>query len=145
MSANTMGIGVDYSFIYYDGNTASTVDLGDVQNVKITPHYHDISSEPYNAVPRFDYVPAGWSISMTITRTTPALENFIINLDKQFNAGLALSPGYLNESIANPDGTRSNYQYSKFVFRLSDHGDVDRKKPVTMTLNGKASDRVQIA
>lgn len=145
MSANTMGIGVDYSFIYYDGNTASTIDLGDVQNVKITPAYHTIKSEPYNAVPRFDYVPDGWAISMEITRTTPALENFVINLDAQFNAGLALSPGYLNETINNPDGTVSHYQYTKFVFRITHHGDVDRKKPVVMTLTGQASDRVQIA
>jgi len=145
MSANNMGAGVDYSFIYYDGNTASTVDLGDVQNVKITPHYTTIQSDPYNAVPRFDYVPNGWSISMTITRTSPALENFMIDLDKKFNAGIALKPGYLNETITNPDGTKSNYQYTKFVFRITEHGDVDRKKAVVMTIMGAASDRVQIA
>jgi hypothetical protein len=69
----------------------------------------------------------------------------MINLDKKFNAGQALHPGYLNESIQNPDGSISYYQYTKFVFRITEHGDVDRKKPVVMAISGKASNRVQIA
>ena len=62
-----------------------------------------------------------------------------------FNAGAVQQPGYLQQTITNPDGSITRFQYTKMVIFLTDHGDISRDKPVTLVLEGMASDKVQIA
>jgi len=145
MPVNTMNVGVDYTITYFDSNSGSLINLGDVQNVTISAQKHDISSRPYNSVPKFGYIPDGFRISFTITRTSSVLEDLMVALSANFNAGDVQSAGYLNETINNPDGSVSRYQYTGFVVFLTDHGDISREKVVTLKLEGMASDKVKIA
>ena len=145
MPVNGMNTGVDYAFGYYDANTGQIVDLGDVQNVKISRGKHDLKSTPYNAPPYFGYVEDGFHITFTITRTGAALEDFSLNQSAQFDAGGIIKAGYLSQSVNNPDGSVSRYQYTKFVFFMNDPGDVAREKQVTITCEGAASKKVRIA
>lgn len=140
-----MNVGVDYSVSFYDGASGTLQDLGDVQNVQITAMKHDIKSMPYNNVPRFGYVPDGYKVEFTITRSGSALENFAVAAAQSFNNGQVQNPGFLNESITNPDGSISRYQYTNFVVFLTDHGAISRDKVVTLKLEGMASDKKQIA
>jgi hypothetical protein len=145
MPVNGMNVGVDYTLTYYDATSGSLVNLGDVQDVKITANKHDIKSSPYNQVPRFGYVPDGYKIDFTITRAVSTLEDLMVTFSKNFNAGNVQAPGYLNETINNADGSVSRYQYTNFVVFLTSHGDISREKVVTLVLEGMASDKVQIA
>ena len=145
MPVNGMNVGVDYTLTYYDATSGSLVNLGDVQDVKITANKHDIKSSPYNQVPRFGYVPDGYKIDFTITRAVSTLEDLMVTFSKNFNAGNVQAAGYLNETINNADGSVSRYQYTNFVVFLTSHGDISREKVVTLVLEGMASDKVQIA
>lgn len=145
MATNAGNTGKDYSFGYYDGSTGSIIDLGDVQNVKVTAPKHTLKNMPYNGPPKYDYVGDGYSLSFTITRTGSQLEDLMVTRDANFNAGLPSRAGYLSESINNADGTVSRYQYTGFVFWMNDHGDVARDKTVTQTCEGMASTKVKIA
>lgn len=145
MPVNGMNVGVDYTISFYDGTSGTLVNLGDVQNVKIVALKHDIKSMPYNDVPRYGYVPDGFKIDFSITRTGSDITDFMVKAAQNFNAGNVQKPGYLNETITNPDGSISRYQYTKFVVFLTDHGNIQRDAPVTLTLEGMASDKVQIA
>ncbi|MBR0693676.1 hypothetical protein [Bradyrhizobium lablabi] len=145
MPVNGMNTGVDYALFYFDGATGALVDLGDVQNVKIIALKHDIKSMPYNRVPRYGYVPDGFKIDFSITRTGAALEDFMVAASASFNAGAIQKPGYLQETIINPDGSISRYQYTEMVIFLTDHGEISRDKPVTLALEGMSSEKVPIA
>lgn len=145
MAVNGMNVGVDYSLLYFDGATGSLVNLGDVQNVNITAMKHDIKSMPYNDVPRYGYVPDGYKIDFTITRTGADLEVFMVNAAQSFNQGKTQKPGYLQQTITNPDGSIVRFQYTKMCIFLTDHGKISRDAVVTLTLEGYASDKVQIA
>ncbi len=145
MPTNNMNTGVDYTFGYYDANTSTIIDLGDVQNVKIKRNKHDLKSTPYNAPPRFGFVEDGFHITFTITRTGAALEEFSLNQAIAFDAGNVVQAGYLSQSVSNPDGSISRYQFTNFVFFMDDPGDVQRDKQVTMTCEGAASKKVKIA
>lgn len=140
-----MNVGVDYSITYYDSNTGALVELGDVQTVKITALKHDIASKPYNQSPRFGFIPDGFKIDFQMTRTGSILEDLMVEFAQRFAQGQVQGAGYLNETINNPDGSVSRYQYTNFVIFLTDHGDISREKVVTMTLEGMASEKVQIA
>ena len=145
MPTNAGNVGVDYSFGYYDQNTASLVNLGDVQDVKITAQKHDIKNAPYNAPPKYDYVPDGYKVTFTITRTGSALEDLAVTREANFNQGKGNKAGYLSESINNTDGTVSRYQYTGFVFFLTDHGNISREKTVMIAGEGWASQKNKIA
>lgn len=145
MATNAGNTGKDYSFGFYDGNTGAIVDLGDVQSVKVQAQKHDLKNMPYNGPPKYDYVPDGYKLSFTITRTVSALEDLMVTREANFNAGLPSLPGYLSETVNNTDGSVSRYQYTGFVFFLTDHGDVSRDKTVTVTCEGMASTKVQIS
>jgi hypothetical protein len=140
-----MNTGVDYSIAYYDANQQALVNLGDIQDVKITAQHHTIKNQPYNADPSYGYINDGYTVDFTITRTGPVLEDLMITFAQQFAAGQVQKPGVLNVTVANPDGTISRYQYTKFVIFMSDMGDIARDKVVTQRMQGMASTKVKIA
>ena len=145
MPTNGMNTGTDYTITYYDGASGALINLGDVQNVKFTALKHDIKSSPYNKVPRYAFVGDGFKVDFEVTRTGSQLEDFAILSAANFNAGIVISPGFLNQTTNNPDGTISRYQYTNFVIFLEDPGDVARDKVTTQKLVGMASDKIKIA
>jgi len=145
MPVNGMNTGADYALFYFDGASGALVDLGDVQNVKIVALKHDIKSQPYNRQSRYGFVPDGFKIDFSITRTGSTLEDFMVAAAAAFNAGSVQKPGYLQQTTTNPDGSVSRYQYTEMVIFLTDHGEISRDRPVTLTLEGMASDKVSIA
>lgn len=140
-----MNVGVDYTLSYFESSSGTLIDLGDVQNVKIIANKHDISSKPYNQVPRYGYVPDGFKIDFSITRVGSVLEDLMVTFSANFNAGNIITPGFLNQSINNPNGTVRRYQYTNFVVFLTDHGEISREKVVSLKLEGMASDKIIIA
>jgi hypothetical protein len=145
MPVNNMSVGRDYDLVFVDSNTGAPLDLGDVQSFRVSAVKHDIKSMPYNAPPRFGYIPDGYRFSFTITRVGPDLENFQLRQTAQFEAGQHVTSGYLNETVRNPDGTVSRYQYTGFVFWTGDIGDVSRDANVKLSAEGMASQKVQLA
>lgn len=145
MPINGMNVGVDYSLLYFDGSSGALVDLGDVQDVKIIALKHDIKNMPYNNDPSYGYVDDGFKIDFSITRTGPAIENFMVQASANFRAGAVQKPGFLQQTINNPDGSISRYQYQKMVIFLTDHGNISRDAVVKLALEGYASRKVQIA
>jgi hypothetical protein len=145
VAVNNMSVGKDYTLVFVDGNTNAPVEFGDVQSFTITAQKHDIKSMPYNDVPRYGYIPDGYKITFSITRVNSGLEDFQLAANTRFNEGSHERAGYLNETVKNPDGTVSRYQYTGFVFWLTDIGDVSREKNVNMKAEGWASDKVKIA
>ncbi len=144
MPVNGMNTGSDYTISYYDGSSGGLVNLGDVQNVNITALKHGIKSQPFNRPPRYGFVPDGYKIDFKITRTGSDLIDFMVAAEQAFNNGAILKPGYLNETVTNPDGSISRYQYTEFVIFLDDHGNIQRDAPVTLTLEGMASQKLPI-
>src|SRR5437879_6018518 len=135
MSQNAMNVGTDYSLSYYDGASGQLVNLGDVQNVKITALKHDIKSQPYNGVPRYGYVPDGFKFEFDITRQGAVLEDLMVIFSQNFNQGNLQKPGFLNQSVNDAiTGVTKRYQYTNCVIFLTDHGDISREKPVKIKL-----------
>jgi hypothetical protein len=145
MPINGFNVGTDYSISYFSGATGGLQDFGDIQDVKLTALKHDLKNMPYNAVPRYGYVPDGFHITFTIVRTGEALEALFVNFSTQFNNGQVIKPGFLNKSINNPDGSVSRFQYTNFVIFPVDLGDVTRERIITQRLEGMASDMRRLA
>jgi hypothetical protein len=145
MSVNGMNVGRDYQLLYYDATAGLIQDLGDIQNVRITAQKHDVVSRPYNQPPRFGYVPDGYRIDFTITRTGSELEDLMVLYETNFNGGRNSAGGYLNETVNNPDGSVSRYQYQDFVIFMTDQADVSRERVISQRMEGMASTKIQLA
>jgi hypothetical protein len=139
-----MNVGRDYNFGLYDSNQGVIQDLGDIQTIRITSQKHDLVSRPYNQPPKFGYVPDGYRVDFTITRTDSELESLQVAVETAFNNGQNSLPGYLNETIQNPDGSITRYQYQQFVFWLTDQGEVSRERVITQRLEGMASQKIKL-
>lgn len=144
MPINGMNVGTDYTLSYYDPTTGALVNLGDIQNFTITGLKHDIASRPYNAPPKYGFVPDGYRFTFNITRNVSTLEDLMVQFEANFNAGNLVSAGFINETINNADGTVSKFQYTNVVLFLTDHGDVSREKTVTLKLEGMASSKIKL-
>lgn len=132
-------LGVDYSFGYFDTNGNTLIDLGSVQDVKETALKHDLKNMPYNSPPVYDFAYDGYKFSFRIARYNAGLENLLILREQFFNQGAVMKPGYLNKTVNNYDGTISRYQYTNFVFFMTERGDVSRDKIVMQSCEGFAS------
>lgn len=139
-----MNVGRDYAFGLFDPFTKAIIELGDVETVDIKPIKHEIKSEPYNDDPKFGYVPGGYSGTFQITRTGSQLEDLQLAVAQAFREGQIIRSGYLNETVTDPDGTVSKYQYQGCVFHLDDLGQVSRDKTIKQKLEIKASRKVKL-
>ena len=144
MPVNGMNTGTDYALFYYDGASGALINLGDVQVIDIVAETHLLKNQPYNQPPSYGYVPDGYKIEFTITRTGADLENFFAAAEANFNNGAVQKPGFLQETINNPDGSISRFQYQKMAIFLRDHGSISRDKVVMLKLEGYASTKVPI-
>lgn len=145
MPTNAGSIGVDYSFGYYDTTTNSMIDLGDVQTVDIKPLKTDVKNMPYNGAPLYDFIPDGYDIKFSITRTNAQLESLQAAREVAFYQDAPTPGGYFMKSVRNLDGSTNVFQYQRFVFFLTDQGTVSRDKLVTISCEGKASTMVQLS
>ncbi len=144
MPVNGMSTGKDYNFGFYDGNSSLLVPLGDVQSIKVSAMKHQIVSRPYNGNPRFGFIPDGYGFAFNIVRTGPELEDFQLQANTNFEAGVSLKAGYLNETIYEDDGSVSRYQYPGFVIWIDELGEVTREGVIKMTCEGKASSKKRL-
>lgn len=145
MPVNGMNVGNDYQIGLYDATTGQIVTLGDVQNFTAKKNVHPVNSMPYNGDPKFGHVPNGYDGTFTLTRTGSQLEDLQLALDAAFKAGQAIKPGFISETIANPDGTVSRYQYTGVDFYMEEVATVSREKTSTQSVKWAASNKVQIA
>ena len=145
MSVNTLSVGVDFNFGMYDANTGATLDMGDIQSIKETANKHDIVSRPYNAPPKYGYVPDGYGGTFTIVRTGSQMEDLQIRLSNQFNSGAPVKAGYLNKIVTDQSGVVKKYIYTGVTFFMTDIGDISREKTITQTVTWMASDKQPLA
>ena len=145
MPVNGMNVGADYSLMYYDGTSGQLINLGDVQDVSITAPNHQVNSRPYNNVPRFGYVPDGYSGSFQIVRTKADVEQLQIRLSTLFNTGGTVLPGFINYTVNNSDGSVSRYQIVGAVFWLNKIASGAREKVIDQAVEWLGSDSVLVA
>lgn len=140
-----MSVGKDYSFGVFDSNTNQIVDLGDIQTFSVHAQKHSIKSMPYNNVPKYGYIPDGYSGDFRIMRTRGTAELLQIQLSAIFNTGGIVQPGFINEIINNPDGSVFRFQYIGAVFWMNKLADGSRDKVIDQDVEWMASDLVQVA
>src|SRR5574340_1393790 len=64
----------------------------------------------------------GWSGSFSIERSDSIVEDYFVQLEDNYYAGLNEQPATILETITNPDGSTSQYRYQRVILTLDDAG-----------------------
>lgn len=89
--------------------------------------------------------PEGWSGSWSMERTDPLLDEYFAALEAAYYAGADETPAIIQQTIAEPDGSVSQYRYERALLNYDDAGEWGADKSVTQKLSFMAARRIQQA
>ncbi|MFZ6727343.1 hypothetical protein ACO0K2_17765 [Undibacterium sp. MH2W] len=87
----------------------------------------------------------GWNGSFDVERQGPDLDQYFAQLESNFYAGIQELPVTLQQTIVEPSGAVSQYQYVDAILQYADAGDWAADKSVSQKLNFMAARRIQQA
>lgn len=86
----------------------------------------------------------GWSGTFEIERQDSLVENYFVQLEANYYAGLSEGPVTITETITEPDGSLSQYRYVGVVLKLSNAGGWSGDATVKQSLSWMASRCVKV-
>lgn len=87
----------------------------------------------------------GWSGSFTVERADSIVEDYFIQLEANYYAGLNEQPATILETITNPDGSVSQYRYERVILSLDDAGNWQGDATVKIKVSFEAARKRQVA
>ena len=87
----------------------------------------------------------GWSGSFDVERQGPELDQYFAQLEANFYAGIQELPVTLQQTIVEPSGAVSQYQFLKTILQYTDAGDWAADKSVSQKISFSSSRRIRQA
>ncbi|ADE12136.1 hypothetical protein [Sideroxydans lithotrophicus] len=81
----------------------------------------------------------GWSGSFEVERADSLVEDYFVQLEANYFAGISEIPATILETISNPDGSTSQYRYEHVIMSLDDAGDWKGDASVKIKVSFEAS------
>jgi hypothetical protein len=103
------------------------------------PEYADLKSVAMDGVNRYEYLPIGHKLSMSLDRKDSTADAYFAGREAQYFNGQTLSKVTITESIKNTDGTLSIFQYSGVALKLTGRGKWAGDSKVEQKIEGMAS------
>lgn len=90
-------------------------------------------------------LPDGWSGSFDFERTGPQLDNYFAGQEDKYFNGQNLDVVSITETVQEPDGSLSQWRYTRCVLQYADAGAKSGGDTVKQKVNWMASRRIKIA
>jgi hypothetical protein len=87
----------------------------------------------------------GWSGSFDVERSDGVVEDYFIALEANFFTGINEIPATILETIANPDGSTSQYRYERVILSLDQAGDWKGDSTVKIKVSFEAGRKKKVA
>jgi len=143
MPVNNFNVGRDVTLqiVGYDGT---------IQNFTLQTSFdgkqetHQIKVLGMDGTVRFLELPAGWTGSMAFDRQDSSLDVYFANLESGYYSGVNAQAATITETIAEVDGSTTQWRYTGVVFRLDDAGSWKGDSQVNMKMSWSASRRLKV-
>src|SRR5665213_421795 len=86
----------------------------------------------------------GWSGTFNVERQDSTVDDYFSQLEQNYYSGVLETPASITETIAEVDGSISQYRYQGVLLKLDDAGEYRGDQSVKQALSFVASRRVQI-
>ncbi|MGH8259848.1 MAG: hypothetical protein ACREUG_09175 [Steroidobacteraceae bacterium] len=140
---NGFSVGRDVTLTVVTG--AGPLGMGLITNFKKKQTTKEDMEIGIDGVPRPMRFFQGWSGTFDIDREDASLDEYFNQLEADYYAGVTESPVTITETITNPDGSISQYQYVDVLFKFDEAGDVAGDKIIKQQCSFIASRRLTLA
>lgn len=120
MSGSMFSVGRDCQVVVL--GAYGRVDLTHVTGFEARQHTASVRVDRIDGMQLGAELPKGWDGMFELERGSPAVDDFIAQLESDYYAGNPAAPGTLYQYIAESDGSTSTYQFNNVVFRLASAG-----------------------
>ncbi len=143
MPINDMSVGKDVTIdiVTSYGLASFTITTG----FQAKPRYADVKSVGLDGTAREGYVPVGYDIVLKLDRGDSSVDDFFAQIEADYFNGINQIAGTITETIANPDGSVSQYRYEGVQLSCADLGDKTGDKLIQMEIKGFAGRRKKVA
>ncbi len=86
----------------------------------------------------------GWSGSFDVERQDAIIEDYFVQLEANYFAGVNEQPATIMETISNPDGSVSQYRYERVIMTLDNAGDWKGDSSVKIKVSFEAARKKQV-
>jgi hypothetical protein len=89
--------------------------------------------------------PNGWSGSFEIERQDSTVDDYFALDEASYYAGVNIQSSTITETITDPDGSVSQYQFVGVMFKLDDAGSWEGDKTVKQKISFVAEQRIKLS
>jgi len=142
MPYNTFSVGSDCQIVVM--GPFGRVDLAHVTGFEARQMTMAVRVDRLDGVQLGAELPKGWAGSFSLDRGSPAVDDFIAQIEAAYLAGQTINAGTLYQYVNEPDGSTSTYQFNGVVFKLTSSGAYRGDAAVTQRLDFYASGRTSV-
>lgn len=142
MAANGLSTGIDHKLVFTDVNgNQQFVIIENFTSKEDAVMDKVIAMDGTVRHPKFH---EGWSGSFTLQRSNNVMDNYIALQEASYYLGQDQLPMTITETISEPDGTTSQYQYTNTVIMLEDAGNWSGTEIVRQRISFMASRKIEL-
>lgn len=99
---------------------------------------------PVTGIQEMAVLPKCWGGKISLIRKGPLLDQFWAQFESAFYAGVSIQAGSILETISEPDGTTSQWNYINTLFRLTKAGSWKGNEFVMQELEFRSSRKLPV-
>jgi hypothetical protein len=123
----------------------STLRLGKVTSFDAKPMNSETTVKALDGVNDHLRFHEGWGGSIEMERRSSDLDAYWASIEADYYAGNSETPGTIQQTITEPDGSVTQWRYEKVILKFDDPGKWSSDTTVKQTLSFVASKRIQQA
>jgi len=143
MPVNGFTIGRDVSLVINSPEGIQRFSL--ITGFSSKPMTTDAKVKGLDGITRHVIFYDGWQGNFDLDRQDDTLEAYWAKLEDDFYSGMAQVAATITETIAEVDGSVSQYRYDGVIFKLEDAGDKKGDKTVAQKLSFVCSRRIKVS
>jgi hypothetical protein len=143
MPVNSFSVGRDISLDIIGSQGPLRLTL--ITGFQSKPDTTDSKIKGLDGITRHVRFPDGWSGSFSIERQDSTVDDYFAQLEANYYAGLNELPLTITETIAEVNGSVTQYRYLNVLLKLDDAGSWEGDKSVKQKVSFMAARRLKVA
>jgi hypothetical protein len=144
MPIGNYNVGRDVTLTVY-GQNGGVLALNLITDFESNQETHDVQVKGMDGVVRHLMLPNGWKGKFDLTRANSNLDDYFAQIESNYYGGQNVNYASIMETVVNPDGSTSQFQFTGVMMKLSNAGMWKGDSEVKQTIDFVASRRQKIS
>jgi hypothetical protein len=144
MPINSLSVGRDVVLDIIDPQNGGILAWATITGFQSRQQTKRLQSIGLDGTNNFAEIPQGWEVTFSLDRSTSVVDDYFATVEDGYFAGLNYVGILVTETIAEVDGSTSQYRYENLTLKLADGGLKTGDSLVKMKIEGMASRRRKV-